>query len=419
MIFFSSKKGGPFQSAALCEAAGNVPGPGRGWYRIYTYTLGEGESCDLPPALYEGETLSLVLMDIGAYRERPLGEECLALADRILECFAAGGRDIILRIVYDTEGKGMEHEPSLFSQVRQHIEQLAPLLVRHSDHILVFQGLLVGSWGEMHNSKFVSEKYLSQLSRCFLSETKGKVRLAVRKPVQCRMVQPENTVGGTLTGCFDDAIFASETHMGTFGAQSRQAAGWNQPWCPAEETVFLEKLAERVPFGGEVLSGQEGMTPPDTVKRLQALHVSYLNCMHEEARLREWRETEYSAGISLYDYVGAHLGYRFVVESASYEKKGREAGLKVKIANRGFACCAEEIRFLLHIQAQEEKVIPVDCGLGSLAAGEGLTLRIPLADGPPGSGACVCGELRRVRDQKTIVFANEGAEDRLMLGTFN
>lgn len=419
MIFFTRKSTAAFQSSRLQEAAENVPNPGRGWYRIYTYILGGGEDCGLPPVLYEGETLALVLIDIGAYRERPLEEECLELIHRILDCFAASGRDIILRIVYDTQGKGMEHEPSLFSQVEQHMGQLTPLILRHSDHILVFQGLLVGSWGEMHTSKFVSEKYLWKLSQRFLSGTEGKVRLAVRKPVQCRIVQPENAVGETLTGCFDDAILASETHMGTFGIQDSQTAGWKQPWRPAEEIAFLGKLSERVPFGGEVLSGETGMTPADTIKRLQALHVSYLNCVHEEARLQEWRETEFAPGVSLYDQIGARLGYRFVAEAVSVEKKGKETCLRLKIANRGFACCAEKVQFLLYGQSQEEPVVSMDCGLGTLAAGESMTLRIPLGEGQPTAGTAFYGELRRVRDRRILRFANEPVGDRLLLGYFN
>lgn len=419
MIFFTNGKKSSFHGAALREAAGDVPNPGRGWYRIYTFALGAEETWEMSPALYDGETLALVLVDIGAYRERPLDHRGLSLIHEILECFAAGGRDIILRVVYDTQGKGMEHEPSLFSQVQQHIGQLAPLLARHSSHILVFQGLLVGSWGEMHTSKFLSEKYLWQMSRCFLAGTEGKVRFAVRKPVQCRIVQPENAVGEKLTGCFDDAIFASETHMGTFGTQKSREAGWNQPWCPGEEIAFLEKLSESVPFGGEALSGEEGISPQDTLKRLQALHVSYLNCMHEKARLQEWRDTEYTAGVSLYDYIGAHLGYRFVAESVCREKKGGETYVKIKIANRGFACCAEEVRLLLHLQAQGESVIPVDGGLGKLAAGESLTLCVPLKGGEPAAGTRLYAELRRVRGNRTIRFANEQAQEKLLLGVFN
>ena len=420
MIFFSKKKESSFQKKEFREALGNVSNPGRGWYHIYTYILGKGADCDLPPVLYEEETLALVLIDISTFKEQPLGEDGLALVDRILKCFAEGGKDIILRIVYDTQGKGMEHEPSLFSQVQQHIQQLAPLLVRYSRYIYVFQGQLIGSWGEMHTSKFLSEKYLQQLSESFLYQTDRTVRFAVRKPVQYRMTQAKGSTKENLIGCFDDAIFASETHLGTFGTQSSREAGWKKPWLPEEETEFMEKLADSVPFGGEVLSGEQNMTVKDTVNRLSKLHVSYLNCVHEEARLKEWKDTEYAPNISLYDYIGAHMGYRFVVEKAFCEKKGKETCLTVKITNRGFACCAEEIRFLLRLQLQaEEQIIPVECALGSLAGGKSLTLQISLRSEQRVRGMHLYGGLQRVRDQKTVVFANEGAQDKLLLGSFD
>lgn len=419
MIFFSKKKDASFQSEKFQEVSGNVINPGRGWYHIYTYTLGEGTNCDLPPVLYAEETLALVLVDISSYKEQPLGDS-LALIDKILKSFSEGGKDIILRVVYDTQGKGMEHEPTLFSQVQQHIEQLAPLLAEYSSHILVFQGLLVGSWGEMHTSKFLSEKYLRQLTESFLSLTGRSVRLAVRKPVQYRMTQQVGSTKENLIGCFDDAIFASDTHLGTFGTQDSRTAGWKEPWLPEEETEFMGKLADSVPFGGEVLSGEAHMTAEDTVKRLSKLHVSYLNCVHEESRIREWKDTEYLPGVSLYDYIGAHMGYRFVVEKAVCEKKGKEMCLTVKIANRGFACCAEEIQFLLRLQLKsEEQVIPVDCALGALAGGKSLTLSIPLRSEQRVQGVNLYGEMQRVRDQKTVIFANEKAQDKLLLGFFD
>ena len=416
MIFFSDRKTA-FRSAGLRQAAGDVPNPGRGWYHIYTYTLGEGQSCDLPPVLYGTETLALVLIDIGAYRERPLEEECLALIDKILGCFAAGGKDIILRIAYDTQGKGLEREPSLFSKVKRHIRQLAPLLIRHSRHILVFQGLLVGSWGEMHTSKFVAEKYLCELSQSFLFETEGKIRFAVRKPVQFRMIQSPNDMDDTLAGCFDDAIFASDTHMGTFGTQDSGTAGWGRPWHPEEEIAFLQKLALRVPFGGEVLSGED-MTPQDTLERLRMLCVSYLNCVHEEARLLKWKGTEYASGVSLYDMIGSRLGYRLTAEAVSYEKKGKGQWLKLRITNHGFACCGEAVRFDLSVgrPSGDGQVISMECGLGKLGGGESLTLRIPLEPGQCAGDTCFYGGLRRVRDEGLIRFANEPGGERLLLG---
>jgi len=419
MIFFSKKGEISFRRSAFHEASGDVPNPGRGWYRIYTYAAGEGESCDLPPVLCGEETLALVLVDISAYKEQDITEEGLAVIGRILECFAGSGREMILRIVYDTVGRGMEREPYFFSQVLRHLEQIAPLLVKYSRYILVFQGLLVGSWGEMHTSKFVSEKYLQQLAESFLSLTEGRVRLAVRKPVQYRLTQSPERERTSCMGCFDDAIFASETHMGTFGVQERREAGWRKPWRPEDEILFMEQLAESVPFGGEVLSGEKGMTAADTVQRLGRLHVSYLNCVHEEARLREWQETEYAQGVSLYDYIGAHLGYRFVVEKAVFERKKKAALLTVKIANRGFACCAEEIRFLLCLRrGEEERIIPADSELGTLAGNRSITLQIPLEEEMQQEGTCFYGRLQRVRDQKVITFANEGAGESLLLGSF-
>ena len=420
MIFFSKKKDPSFQGKELREAAGNVLNPGRGWYHIYTYTLGESADCGLPPVLYEEETLALVLVDISAYKEQPLTEDGLELIDKILKCFVEGDKDIILRIVYDTQGKGMEHEPSLFSQVQQHIEQLAPLLVRYSRYIFVFQGQLIGSWGEMHTSKFLSEKYLQQLSESFLCQTNRAVRFAVRKPVQYRMTQRSSSTTENMIGCFDDAIFASKTHLGTFGTQDSRAAGWRKPWLPEEEIEFMGKLADSVPFGGEVLSGEGNMTAEETVNRLSNLHVSYLNCVHEESRLREWKDTKYVSNMSLYDYIGAHMGYRFVVEKAFCERKGKKTCLMVKIINRGFACCAEEIRFLLRLQLKsEEKIFPVDCALGSLAGGKSITLQIPLSEEHRVHGMHLYGGLQRMRDQKTIVFANEEAQDKLLLGIFD
>ncbi|MCM1540772.1 MAG: DUF4874 domain-containing protein [Blautia sp.] len=419
MIFFSNKGMPAFRQEKFRETPGNVLNPGRGWYRIYTYVLAEDGQYELPPALYDGETLALVLIDISAYQERPISDKGLSDMDWILRCFAESGREMILRVVYDTAGRGMEREPALFSQVQRHMEQMAPLLVKYSGHIFVYQGLLVGSWGEMHTSKFVSEKYLRQLAEDFFRLTGGRLRLAVRKPVQYRLIQGFECERLPLTGCFDDAIFASETHMGTFGLQGRQEAGWDSPWCPEEEIPFLEKLAEKVPFGGEVLHWEDGMTAADAVHRLSGLHVSYLNCVHEEARLKRWRETEYAPGVSLYDYIGAHLGYRFVVEKAVCERKKKEAHLAVRIVNHGFACCTEELQFILCLRRREEEhLIPVDCGLGKLAGGKGMTLRISLEEEMQQGGTCLYGRLQRAGDRRVITFANEGAGESLLLGNF-
>jgi len=416
---------------ALAEASGDVSNPGRGWYHIYTYSLGEGINCDLPPFLYEGETVSLVLIDIGAYREQPLGGSGLAMIDRILTAFSQAGRDILLRIVYDTVGKGMEREPSFAAQVRQHIEQLAPLLLSHADHIMVFQGLLVGSWGEMHDSKFVTERHLPQLADTFLARTEGKIKLAVRKPVQYRMLTGEEEEREQV-GFFDDAMFASGTHMGTFGIRDRAEAGWTEPWRAEDELPFMAERARFVPFGGEALSG-EAFSVRETVEKLKAFQVSYLNCVHDERRLEEWRRArscealghEACAYDSLYQYIGAHLGYRLVLVNVSLDRPGKKntgnPALKLLFENRGFACACNDMEALLYVRGDsgEEILRSYPGRLGQLGGGERMEMRLTLEEGMLREGCRLYLSLRRKYDGRIIRLANQGAEgsEGLLLGT--
>ena len=70
----------------------------------------------------------LVRFDIGAFRGMSLSEEALEYADEILKCFHSRGKEIILRVLYDTQGKGMEREPTLFSIVLTHMRQLGAVV---------------------------------------------------------------------------------------------------------------------------------------------------------------------------------------------------------------------------------------------------------------------------------------------------
>ena len=89
----------------------------------------------------------------------------------------------------------MENEPSSIKIVKSHMKQLGSIICEHMSKkeslpgkILVHQGLFVGSWGEMHGSKFLSEARMKELSDTFLEATKGSCPIAVRKPVQLRSI---------------------------------------------------------------------------------------------------------------------------------------------------------------------------------------------------------------------------------------
>ena len=106
-------------------------------------------------------------------------------------------------------------------------------------------------------SSYLSEDCLKKMwerLRPGLGET---IYGAVRTPAQWRLlVSEEEFQKGNFPrlGLFDDGIFASKSHLGTFGTMTREAAGWKAPWIREEELSFLETLGKRLPIGGEAVS---------------------------------------------------------------------------------------------------------------------------------------------------------------------
>lgn len=393
------------------ESTCYLPNPGQGWYHIYTYDAGfpfdqTGEM------IAEGENLALVRISLERYRESMLPEECLENVRAILGFFDKRGIDLILRIAYDFEGKGLEKEPDLFSQVEDHLRQLAPLIRAFENRIVVFQGLLIGSWGEMHQSKFLSIQRIRALERAFRSSGNSKVWLALRRPAFIRVLMGEGKQVGRRT-VFDDAIGGSDTDMGTFGWKRQGESLWEEPWVREDELEFIETFCMDAPFGGEaVLSDKgDGMSSDKLVYTMRRMHLSYLNCQHDPQLLALWqsqrlRRTDIWDGISLYDYIGAHMGYRFCVREAAVKgRRGRQV-LSVEIENTGFGELTQEARAELvcndstgvrHIQPLNWDARMWRSGIRTVCTAQ---IKIP-------PGELYLG-LRREWDGRPIWFANEG-----------
>ena len=227
--------------------------PGRGWYHIYTFRLGRPEevSLDWLPD-YPGETLALVRLDIRDYASRELDTLALDFAEQIFRAFQERKKEMILRVCYDTEGKGMEREPQRIFVVQRHMQALGSLAERYADAILTVQGVFVGSWGEMHTSRFLRPDQICLLAQTWQEATHHALTLSVRKPVHLRMLAGNKPVRGL--GLYDDAMFAGADHMGTFGDVPREAADWEEPWCAADEQAYLSGQDENILCGGEALA---------------------------------------------------------------------------------------------------------------------------------------------------------------------
>lgn len=393
------------KEVCLKESTRALKNPGCGWYHIYTFDLSKKSLNE--SFLYidcEEEELVLLIIDIHALRCcEQIPKEALEWFSSILTFFEQHDKGIILRIVYDTKGRGMENEPSSIKIVKSHMKQLGCIICEHMSKkkslpgkILVHQGLFVGSWGEMHSSKFLSEARMKELSDTFLEATKGSCPIAVRKPVQLRQLSCQKEVSAPLQNApntnftlFNDAIFGSETDLGTYGTIRQSAVPENSdkektPWAREDELTWQKTKLQQSFCGGEVLggmntlsesSGNKDQSPrtldwKQVVADLAKMHVSYLNSIYSKEVLDDWKAQRImwnGEEISEYDYIGRHLGYRFTVTQVkiscvSPEKKKQtqsqifENVITLTIKNTGFANMCEEAACRLILTENNENI---------------------------------------------------------------
>lgn len=410
----------------LIESTEELYNPGRGWYQIHTFETG---TCVTPEemrsSLNETDALVLLLIRIPA-RPKALSQKDLDWIRSILRTFSEAGKDILLRFVYDLEGKGLENEPDRFAIVEKHFQQLSELMGTQQQFIFVYQGILVGSWGEMHTSRYLSSRYLSRLASIFRESTGGRIYHSVRKPVQWRQLfvreDWERAAKIAKTGLYNDGILASETDLGTFGNQSGEEAGWEQSWLPLEELDFEERLCRYAPQGGEVVYGEmtEKMSLEQIAGRLSRMNLSYLNRDHDKRVFEIWKKLRWEKEdvwqeMNGFDYIGRHLGYRFVVRQAILKPKRKEMKLQLEIENIGFARMYEEAELLLEYEDSQgnTETQRIETDVRNWNPGERVCLSQSLISG---AGKYFLS-MRRCHDGRRVYFANrQGEKGHLLLG---
>lgn len=426
-----------FRKACFREVGGDPRNPGRGWCRLYSFQLqGCWEEEKEQIVLYPEECLAQVRIDIGAFRLQDIPDEALGHLERILDFFRVRERQVILRFAYDTEGKGREREPVSFEQIRRHMMQLGGAVQKYAEDILVLQGVLVGSWGEMHHSRYLEGKMLPILAQTMYRACGGKCFLAVRTPAQYRAILSERDSAYTSEpgsahmpgladrlALFNDGMFGSPTDLGTYRENREQEEG-EKRGTRAEELNWQNTHVQAVPNGGEALAGERLTGYRRAAKEMAMMHVSYLSSVYQPQQLEYWKQERIKRrgcwrGKTGYAYIGAHLGYRFVIKNAVL-RKGKT--LEIIVENRGFAnLCQEALCFLeweTEDGKQDRQVIHTDPrqwpGSSRIRIPAQLPERLCRAD-----SARLFFRVQRKRDGAAIRFANCGAEEKIFLGYFS
>lgn len=434
----------------LKESTRALKNPGCGWYHIYTFDLSKENFLYID---CEEEELVLLRIDIHAFRGcEQIPKEAFEYFSSILTFFEQHDKGIILRIVYDTKGRGMENEPSSIKIVKSHMKQLGSIICEHMGEkkslhgkILVHQGLFVGSWGEMHGSKFLSEARMKELSDTFLEATKGSCPIAVRKPVQLRQLSCQKTASNINFTLFNDAIFGSETDLGTYGTIQKSALYENSErektsWAREDELSWQQSFMQQSFCGGEVLGGMNTVSESSgntdhsqrtldwnqVVADLAKMHVSYLNSIYSKEVLDDWKAHRImwnGKEISEYDYIGRHMGYRFTVthvkiSRVSQEKKKQTQSqisknvITLTIKNTGFAnLCEEAVCRLILIENNENvKAFEIKSDPRTWNSGTDTVIESPILQEvwtQQSQQTKIFLQLIRKRDGRIIEWANE------------
>ncbi len=369
-----------FASEAFAETDTAISNPYRGFYYMHGYYLSE-ENASLEDTLAkhiednEGLTLALVEINLQGYTNTALSENALGQVDTILSAWADSGSQIILRFLYDWDGNGFSAEPSSLEQVLAHMEQVAEVVNRYADSIHILQGAFVGSYGEMNNSAYLEAEDMTTLITALADLTDPSIYLAVRTPAQWRTVTNLTSLpeafpafdGSLLSrlGLYNDGILGSETDLGTYGVTSREGSELpSDKGTRAEELAFQDELCRYVPNGGEVVYDYTLGDLDAAIDTLSEMHVSYLNIDYDTDVLDAWKEITYEGddvfdGCSGYDYIDAHLGYRYILTGSGLEFNiwfDEDAILSFTIRNVGFASSTRAFDAVVTLRREDSSV---------------------------------------------------------------
>lgn len=402
-----------FQRAELKESSEELYNPGCGWYHLYPFVIPASGEISLEETKVclrvtgEKEQLALLRINICTFRSCEIPDEALEAVRQIFGLFRAEEKQMIVRFVYDDEGKGMEREPANLSVIKKHMEQLGKVICEFSGDILVLQGIFAGSWGEMHHSKFLAVSDISELIRSLNAAVKGSCYLAVRTPEQYRGIMMKERLG-----LFNDGMFGSDTDLGTYRKGTRE-----------EELEWQDKTLGNTPNGGEAVAGERPAGFFEAAEDMWKMHITYLNSTYDERQLEHWKEERVTRSgcwkdVSGYEYIGRHLGYRFVIRDAELTC-GRS--IRITTENCGFASLYEEADCFLIIENDGGQPVCISAETDVRRWKSGSKVRLEISLPRPAeqlSGCRIYFQIRRKRDGRIIRLANEGAEDKVLLGVF-
>lgn len=313
--------------------------PNRGFYHMCRAVLdsepGSGDSyesmADGHCREHPGDTLVLLEVNLGEYRTREIDNTGIENLNKLLSAWEGRDISLIIRLLYDWDGDGLTAEPDELDTVLGHMAQVGPVIQSYGDLIFGLQGVFVGSWGEMHGTKFSQD--FAVLAKALDDATGNGMFLSVRTPAQLREITKSCPDLKSRLGLFNDGMLGSDTDLGTYDMADQGAERRTRE----QELVFQESACLSVPNGGEAVINNPYNDFENAVADMSRMRVAYLNNAYDPGVLSKWAGTDLSGygfgGLSGLDYIERRLGYRLRLESSGRLDDG---SVYFKFRNDGF-----------------------------------------------------------------------------------
>lgn len=396
--------------------------------------------------------LYLLQINLAAYADSDLSDVALSQVGAIFEAAREEGVTTLVRFVYDWDYRAELTEPYEIAQIAAHMEQLAPVVNEYKDIILLIQGTFTGNCGEMNNSRFETVDDYKYLINTLADNIAPSIFLSVRTPWQqrgvtdsFRSVTADTAFDGSMPsrlGLFNDGMLGSESDLGSYGnVQLDETTDTRAMGTREDELAFQERLCLYVPNGGEVISGEDSslIAPENAIRDMSRMHITYLNRDHDLNAINLWKKEFYHGdsafdGASMYEYINAHLGYRYYIAGAKAQQDNPgSTKLKVSIDlnNMGFAPCYRALDSAFYFipldgegnpDAKAAVEIPVELDTRSIAGGTVINYSFELDMTPLTKSKTrdyqLCFGLRDPVLERQIQFANDYrciTEDELVI----
>ena len=437
-----------YEQSISQESNSIMQNPFRGFYKINGYMLSDKTNKkELTKQIKQNckaNSYPLVLLEINLknYANTDISSSAQQQLDTILTQYTSAKKQIILRFLYDWDGKALQSEPSDFFRIKNHIQQLSSTINKYKNCIYIIQGAFIGNVGEMNNSNYNDIDQIRQLIETLAESTDPQIYLAVRTPAQLRGIlrtrtplSSQDSESGNLAsrlGLYNDGMLGNVYDMGTYDdTPITSGSDMDEPGTREEELLYQYKLCQYVPNGGEVAIDNEYNDLENAVTDLAQMHVSYLNSEHEEDVLNKWKKSTYTgddvfSGCTGYDYVEAHLGYRYFIQESHLDFHsivGDDATLYLTIANSGFSSAYKKYDTTLLITNQDTgktKRLETTIDNRRISGNDQVTFKISPDIRSLKKGTYTLSlEMKDSYTEDCIHFANAGSEyiDSVSVGT--